>query len=387
MKTILNPNTMSINSNLTSKHPHRFLPALVLTGILSLSASLTLVDAAGAAPQIPESTPAMVKDKKERSDRLPRNVERAVIRDLSQTLKIPQKQIRIVEFRRESWPNGCLGMPKPDEMCTQAIAEGWQVVASDGNQQWTYRTDNTGRNIRLFTSSDTGANLPKSIGDAVLRDLSAQLRMPINAFRIIKAEQQTWRDRCLGIYEPTVLCRPEEVKGWEVTVVKAQSERDRWVYRTNESGSVVKLAESNTQTGLKPIQIPTIELPPSLTPGVVFRAIASGGITGRTYETVLMQDGRVMQVLVGDANDAQRRVFRISRQQVSQFQRLLQKQNFSQFNRLSYPAPKGSADFITYTLTSQAGTTRYTDAVQEQLPPALLEAIQAWTQIANRTQS
>ncbi|MBD0361968.1 MAG: hypothetical protein ICV55_04175, partial [Coleofasciculus sp. C3-bin4] len=132
------------------------------------------------------------------------------------------------------------------------------------------------------------------------------------------------------------------------------------------------------------VPIPSSELQPPLQRNVIFRAIASGGITGRTYETRLMYDGRVIRGLIDPSGTTvQPDIRKISRQQVRQFQELLEQQRFSQFNQLSYPAPKGAADYISVTLTSQSGTTRYADMIQNQLPPSLRSVIQSWNQLAS----
>ena len=73
----------------------------------------------------------------------------------------------------------------------------------------------------------------------------------------------------------------------------------------------------------------------------------------------------------------------ISRQEMRQFLQLLDQQNFAQFDKLAFPASKGAADYISVTLTSESGTTRYADMVQNQLPQSLQTVIQAWNQIAN----
>jgi hypothetical protein len=66
---------------------------------------------------------------------------------------------------------------------------------------------------------------------------------------------------------------------------------------------------------------------------------------------------------------------------VEQFEKLV-KQEFEQFNNLSYVAPSGAADYITYTLTSRdQDTTRYTDINQDRLPSSLQTLIQAWNQL------
>ncbi|MGL4620328.1 MAG: hypothetical protein ACRCZS_14895 [Chroococcidiopsis sp.] len=83
------------------------------------------------------------------SDRVPPKVVKAVIADLSQQQNISPDKLKVTKYSRESWSDGCLGLPQPEEICSQAIVEGWRVVVSDGSQKWIYRTDNSGRNVRL----------------------------------------------------------------------------------------------------------------------------------------------------------------------------------------------------------------------------------------------
>ncbi len=291
------------NSRQTIHPPQQIFAALILTGILSLGTGMTLVNAAIADAGKPSQTATseMLKRpsedvaslKQSRNSEVPSSVLIAVRREISNTYKIPATQLRVVSSNQQSWPDGCLGLAKPGEICTQIFIEnGWRVVMSNGRQNWTYRT--------------------------------------------------------------------------------------------NETGSLIKLEKGATKGNSKAVPIPKSELPPPLSEGVVFRAIASGGFIGRTYETRLMRDGTVIRQLVsptGVKTPAQ--THKVSRQQVRQFQELLEKQRFSQFNQLSYPAPNGAADYISITLTSQSATTRYADLAQDQLPKPLQAVIQAWNQIAN----
>lgn len=139
----------------------------------------------------------------------------------------------------------------------------------------------------------------------------------------------------------------------------------------------------NNRNYLKPVVITKSQLPTPLTRGMIFREIASGGITGRTYETVLMDDGRLLKVVIGDANDSQRSFKKVSLIQVRKFEKLLRKSNLEKFNRLSYPAPNGAADYITYTLTSKIGTIQYNDISQSQLPNKLDDVVKAWNNLKN----
>lgn len=83
-------------------------------------------------------------------------------------------------------------------------------------------------------------NLAQSVASAVLQDVQARSRVPASALRIVKAEPQTWPDACLGLQDTGDSCTRARVPGWQVVVANGQQ---RWVYRTNASGSVVKLHE------------------------------------------------------------------------------------------------------------------------------------------------
>ena len=174
------------------------------------------------------------------------------------------------------------------------------------------------------------------------------------------------------------MCTQAIVPGWRVAV---EGEGQFFVYRTNESGSVIKLENGATQGNTEGVPIPESELPPPLEKGIVFRAIASGGFTGSTTETVLTSDGRVIQRDMNRMTPVQ--MHEISRQELRQFLQLLKRQNFAQFDRLAYPAPRGAADYITVTLTSQAGTTSYVDMSLDRLPEPLQAIARTWQQIAS----
>lgn len=485
MRQIFKNHSKPVNPGETVHQSERIFAALVLTGILSLGAGLTLLQTAFAAPaRLSESTTELVKVKdqkvgqnldRKQANRLPPRIANAVRQDLSRQTGIAVGRLKITDFNQKTWTDGCLGLPKSGKFCTQAVVPGWRVVVSSGNKTWVYRTNSTGQVLHLQKSdtpvSNIPENFPKSIANAVIADASTQLGLPVNQIRLVQAEQKTWPDACLGIYAPDILCAPATVEGWRVTV---QGNGQRLVYRTNAAGSVVKLdqlaslpnsvrdavlleasrqfkvpanqlsiiqakqqnwdsclglgginescatlaipgwqvtvqnqlqllvyhtndngslvkfnrdASKISDAGtLQPTPIPASELPPSLDKNVVFRAIASGGFAGRTYETVLLNDGRLMRVRIGDANDSERSVLRISVQQVRQFQQLLERQQFAQFKNLSYPAPSGAADYITYTLTSREGTVRYTDINRGSLPAPLEKAIQGWNRLASSAQ-
>ena len=80
---------------------------------------------------------------------LPPEVKSAVLNDAVKRTSKTVAALKITEARSQQWSDGCLGLAKADELCTQAITPGWQIVVTDGLRNWTYRTDNTGDAVRL----------------------------------------------------------------------------------------------------------------------------------------------------------------------------------------------------------------------------------------------
>jgi hypothetical protein len=318
------------------------------------------------------------------------NVTNAVLREVSRLTNLPTSAFRIVESERQNWSNGCLGLSSPDIACTEAIVTGWRIVVANGQQRWVYRTNESGSVVKLDTAASNIGEVPKSVVDAVLREASEYLNLPVSQLQIVETQAKKWSNQCLGItQEPRLLCGPiyqEGIPGWQVVVAGGGQ---RLVYRTNESGSTVILDEASSNVGengtIKPTQMSASELPPPLATNVVFRAIASGGITGRTYQTTLLNNGRVIRELINpNGTSSQQQTTNISLQELKEFQSILERQKFSQFNLLSYDPPQGAADYITVTLSSRSATTRYADMGQDRLPKKLNQVIQAWNGITNR---
>jgi hypothetical protein len=357
--------------------------ALILTGIISVGSGLTLIkDATAADGKLWVATTNDVSKDNIKLNRLPPSVANAVLEDLARRQGILTRELKITNYNQQTWADGCLELAQSDEICTQALVSGWLVVVSDGKQNWIYHTNSNGRSLRLASANTPCKNspdkLPTSVKNAVLQAASRRLQQPIYLLKIIEFQQQTWQDGCLELANGDEFCSQVLVPGWQVIV---GTREQALVYHTNQTGSAIRLNEKASESTLTPVQIPASELPPPLDRDVVFRQISSGGFAGRTYETVLLKDGRLIRVRIGDANDSERSVRRVSLQQVEGFLRSLQRYKFSRFQNLSYPASSGAADFITYTLTSQKGTVQYNDISRDKLPRNLQIIVKAWNQI------
>lgn len=238
--------------------------------------------------------------------------------------------------------------------------------------------------------------LPSAIAAALRQDLSRQTGIPAKKFQITEAVPKDWPDGCLGLANPGEMCIQTVISGWRVTL---SNRTRRWVYRTDAQGKVYRLepayrstrpgnakpnapAHRPTSSKLKPETIPVSELPPRIPGDVVFQAIATGGFAGRTTQTTLYRDGKLVHSwLQADGTPQQSTTHQLSPAQVQNFQTLLQAHSLQPFHRQAYPANPGSADFFTVTVTSPTAIVRYADIIQEHLPVDLKTVVQAWNDL------
>ncbi len=226
-----------------SQTPHpsqQIFAALVLGSIVSLGSGITLVDAAIANPA--KSPQSVANLKQSRTNQLPNSVINAIRRDIIRRTRPPHGQWKVVSFKQQTWSDSCLGLRQPDEVCGQVVIEnGWRVVMSNGRQNLTYRTDATGRIVRLEGQGSSGSSgLPGSVANVVLRTASQRTGLSTSQLRIVESESRTWPDGCLGLGGPGVGCTQAMVPGWQVIVDGGQQ---RLVFRTNKTGSQVNLDE------------------------------------------------------------------------------------------------------------------------------------------------
>lgn len=313
------------------------------------------------------------------SNRLPVSIAIRVREKAAEVMGVPLSRVSILNAERRTWPNGCLGLELSDILCTQARVDGWLVTVNSDGHGLLYRTDNRGEIVYLENGLSV---LPASVQQAVFKAVQTQSRIPPNQLRVTQAHPRIW-DGCLGIQQPGILCPQIAIYGWQVTV---QGRGQRWVYNTNQNGTQVRFyqeasQENPTAGAIKPIPFPRQEPTPVLPRDVVFQAISSGGIAGRVSKVTLWSDGWITWQ---DGNGIQTPVIKqdwISPQQVQAFKQILASQKFSQYNRLDFPAPAGSADMITVTLIDQQSVTRYADFNLQLLPSSLRTVVTAWQQV------
>ena len=76
---------------------------------------------------------------------------------LAAQLRLPSPdQVRVVSWRQVDWPNSCLGIAAPDQVCAQVIVEGYRVILEANGARYEYRTDETGRQVSQAGSPTPG---------------------------------------------------------------------------------------------------------------------------------------------------------------------------------------------------------------------------------------
>ncbi|MGA9382183.1 MAG: hypothetical protein WBV73_25765 [Phormidium sp.] len=100
----------------------------------------------------------------------------------------------------------------------------------------------TGSSKVVVASGASQTALSKSVADAVVKDLSKRSGLPKSELKIVNAQQLVLSDRCLISKNSNFLCVESQIPGWQITVA---SRKKRWVYRTNNSGSMLKLDNGN----------------------------------------------------------------------------------------------------------------------------------------------
>ncbi len=61
---------------------------------------------------------------------------------------IDASQITLFSLEKITWPNSCLGIQAPGEVCLSVETPGFRVILTAGTNHYTFHTDLTGENIR-----------------------------------------------------------------------------------------------------------------------------------------------------------------------------------------------------------------------------------------------
>ena len=83
--------------------------------------------------------------------------------------------------------------------------------------------------------------LPIEVQSAVIEAAAQQTSRTVAALKILSSQPKNWSNSCLGFTEPGKVCAQAITPGWQVVVTDGLR---NWTYRTNDSGDIIKLEES-----------------------------------------------------------------------------------------------------------------------------------------------
>ncbi len=77
------------------------------------------------------------------------DLQQAILEFVGEQQNLPPDQLQITATEAADWPDACLGIAAPDELCAQVLTPGWAVSVTDGQQTWNYRTNLEATQIKL----------------------------------------------------------------------------------------------------------------------------------------------------------------------------------------------------------------------------------------------
>jgi hypothetical protein len=119
----------------------RNMPKVLIISLVCASFVLTACGAGGTEVAVTQVLPLL-------EDVLPPDVALNIRNQVSTMLGVPVESIQLESVEQTDWPNGCLGLPEPEEVCTEVITPGWLLVFSAEGQEYRFRVDQTGMVIR-----------------------------------------------------------------------------------------------------------------------------------------------------------------------------------------------------------------------------------------------
>lgn len=66
----------------------------------------------------------------------------------AQVAGVDESEVEVIAAEIRQWPDGCMGLAGADEMCAQAIVDGYRIEVIAGGEVMFFRTDEAGSTIR-----------------------------------------------------------------------------------------------------------------------------------------------------------------------------------------------------------------------------------------------
>ncbi len=328
---------------------------------------------------------------------LPGLVARRVQLELGRQLNVPFHTIKIEDAAVQTWPDQCLGLNQPNERCAGGELKGWKIKVSSEQGRWVYRSDRTASRLRLESLPTFSTQISRLLLETAAKDT----QQPATSLQILDIQPVIWDSGCLGISTPDVVCTQSQVSGFRAIVADGPratpgyaSEEPgpiEWVYHLSEDGlQIVQntvASETKAYVGtffLSPEEL-VLPVPSALDSRIVFQSIGHSFLGDATIFRILTADGKVWLKIRDFQSDQPIEtimVYQMSVDEVIGFEKLLNQQQFSDFDRVVYSNenPVLAVDGIEYLTAS--GTVVGRNASERSLPDNLQAVLTAWRAIA-----
>jgi len=131
-----------------------------LAGLLIIPLLAACAAGAGDSPSdeatAPESVPpSELASAAAAPEGIPHEVWQSILADLEDRVGAGAADVSVLMSEAVTWSDGALGCPKPGEMYTQALVDGYQVVVEVAGTEYDYRVG-SGMDVRLCENPPVG---------------------------------------------------------------------------------------------------------------------------------------------------------------------------------------------------------------------------------------
>lgn len=98
----------------------------------------------GTVPTTIPTTTTVAKEEPASTGEVPAAYVNAVLAHTAELAGATETELVVVEASAHEWPDGSLGCPEPDQVYTQAVTPGYQVVVAHGTERYDYRINESG---------------------------------------------------------------------------------------------------------------------------------------------------------------------------------------------------------------------------------------------------
>lgn len=357
--------------------------AVVLSGFSSITAPLPSANNL-TRPETPPPMPA----------ELPGLVARRIKLDLAKRVNVPIGRLNIYYADAANWSDDCLELAYLDEVCQPRDIQGWEVLVREGEtfNAWGYRSDRTGRRLRLNLRSQSGqSNFSSELSQKLLHTASEQLLHPIEQLSIGDIEAVTWNDSCFDISHSDVRCTQTIISGFRAIVTDGSKE---WVYHLSADGSQIvhNTIASDLEGKVRVFLTSEREIDglfnamPKPNSRTIFQSQYRSWPDNYIVTIALAADGKVTTTHTDLApeTDVSSLVdqHQISIEDVAAFQTLLEQQSFSSFDQVGYYTDSLVAFEGTHVITGMGAIVELFHAETYELPQNFQPIVDAWEEIS-----